>query len=41
VFVPATKPETFACSVTRALADANEVRRIRLGMQQRMAGLGR
>jgi hypothetical protein len=35
------KPETFACSVTRALADANEVRRIRLGMQQRMAGLGR
>jgi phage head maturation protease len=35
------KPETFACSVTRALADANEVRRIRLGMQQRMAGLAR
>ncbi|TPN44878.1 HK97 family phage prohead protease [Mesorhizobium sp. B1-1-7] len=35
------KPETFDCRVMRTLADMNEVRRIRLGMQQRMAGLGR
>ncbi|RWH86438.1 MAG: hypothetical protein EOR77_21560 [Mesorhizobium sp.] len=35
------KPEMFDCRVMRTLADANEVRRIRLGMQQRMAGLGR
>lgn len=35
------KPEVFDCRVMRTLAEQNEVRRIRLGMQQRMAGLGR
>ena len=35
------KLELFECRVQGTLADANEVRRIRLAMQQRAAGLSR
>ncbi|MER8786873.1 HK97 family phage prohead protease [Mesorhizobium sp. M0983] len=39
--VRSAKSDMFDCMVERALADDNDVRRIRLAMQQRMAGLGR
>ncbi|MER9278730.1 HK97 family phage prohead protease [Mesorhizobium sp. M0522] len=39
--VRSAKSDMFDCKVERALADDNDVRRIRLAMQQRMAGLGR
>lgn len=39
--VRSAKPDMFDCKVERSLADDNDVRRIRLAMQQRMAGLGR